>query len=179
MAETTNQPQGSTCCAPQTGVETSNDLPSAVDFATPTRPHVSLNVKSVAASLPFYRALFNQRPTKLKDDYAKWECAEPPINLAILETPDGAACRGHFGIEVKSTDEVKEFHDRLKQVQVRVDAKEENVACCYSVQTKIWAVDPDGNRWEVFVVTGDDTEEGCGVSCICYNPATGGCEWGS
>ena len=36
---------------------------------------------------------------------------------------------------------------------------EEGVTCCYAVQDKVWAIDPDGHRWEVFVVTGADAAE--------------------
>ena len=32
---------------------------------------------------------------------------------------------------------------------------EENTACCYALQDKVWVEDPDGNSWEVFVVKGD------------------------
>jgi len=170
-------PQGS-CCEPASGVGIVQDLPSAVDFGTDKRPHINLNVTSLKDSLPFYRALFNARPTKLRDDYAKWECAEPPVNLSILENTTGQKTRGHFGIEVKTTEAVNEYLQRLKRVRVKVEATEQNVACCYSVQTKIWAADPDGNHWEVFVVT-EDADEGCGATCICYNPETGGCEWPS
>jgi len=87
----------SSCCEPASGVETSRDLPSAVDFATDKRPHINLNVKSLKESLPFYRALFNARPTKLRDDYAKWEMAEPPINLSILENPTEQRIMGTSG----------------------------------------------------------------------------------
>jgi len=40
------------------------------------------------------------------------------------------------------------------------------VACCHAVQTKIRAADPDGNRWELFVTTEADAEEGCGSDYI-------------
>lgn len=158
--------------------KTSVNLKSAVEFGTVTRPHISLNVTSVKESLPFYRALFNQRPTKLRDDYAKWECESPPINLSILEAPSEITKHGHFGIEVQTTEAVKEYHDRLRKLKVQIKAEEQQVACCYSVQNKIWAVDPDGNHWEVFTVLADETtDEGCGATCICYNPVTQGCEW--
>lgn len=172
------QTAGGTCCAPGRGnVQELQDLPSAVNFKTNTRPHLSINVKSVKESLPFYNALFNARPTKLKDDYAKWESETPPINLAINEEPSSVSRNGHFGIEVKSPDAVKEYYERFRQLKVKIDATEQNVACCFSVQTKIWAVDPDGNHWEVFVVTEKEAEDGCQATCICYNPDTGGCQW--
>jgi catechol 2,3-dioxygenase-like lactoylglutathione lyase family enzyme len=168
-----------TCCEPATGIGEVQDLPSGVRFATERRPHINLNVRDLRESILFYRALFGQRPTKLRDDYAKWETEFPPVNLSILQNPTDQKAHGHFGIEVKSTDAVHEYYERLRRLRVPVDATEQNVACCFSVQTKIWAADPDGNRWEIFVVTENEAEEGCGATCICYNPDTGGCEWKS
>ena len=61
----------------------------------------------------------------------------------------------HFGIQVKSTDAVREMAARLESAGLATLA-EENVTCCYSVQDKVWITDPDGNRWEVFVVLDND-----------------------
>ncbi|MGD1911760.1 MAG: glyoxalase/bleomycin resistance/dioxygenase family protein, partial [Rivularia sp. (in: cyanobacteria)] len=35
---------------------------------------------------------------------------------------------------------------------------EKNTDCCYALQDKVWVTDPDGNKWEVFVVKVADTE---------------------
>lgn len=32
---------------------------------------------------------------------------------------------------------------------------EVKVACCYSVQDKVWASDPDGNNWEIYILLDD------------------------
>ncbi|MEX0729527.1 MAG: ArsI/CadI family heavy metal resistance metalloenzyme [Aquisalimonadaceae bacterium] len=165
------------CCAPAQAGLGVTDLPSAVDFATERRPHISVNVKSIKASVPFYRALFNRPPDKMKADFAKWEGDNPPMNVTINEHPDSVDRDGHFGIEVKSTEAVHAYYERMKRVSTGIQATEKDVACCFAVQTKIWAADPDGNRWEVFVVTDGEADEGCEASCLCYNPQTGGCEW--
>ena len=34
---------------------------------------------------------------------------------------------------------------------------EEEVACCYATQDKVWATDPDGHAWEIYVLLDDDT----------------------
>ena len=36
---------------------------------------------------------------------------------------------------------------------------EEGTTCCYAVQDKVWAQDPDGNAWEIFVVFEDSNLE--------------------
>jgi len=126
---------------------------SAVEFATTTRVHVVTNVSNVERSLPFYKALFGQEPTKVRPGYAKFEVAEPSVNFTLNEnsnfTPGGTI--SHFGIQVKSTDEVLAAKERFIQSGL-ITFDEENVTCCYAVQDKVWVTDPDGNNWEVFVV---------------------------
>lgn len=131
---------------------------SAVQFQTESRIHMGLAVKSLERSMAFYRTLFGQEPTKVRPGYAKFEVAEPPVNLALNEVggetgPSNAIA--HFGIQVKSTAAVVEIADRLKDAGLGTRA-EENVTCCYAVQNKVWAADPDGNRWEVYVVLDND-----------------------
>ncbi len=174
-AETVAKPN--LCCTPPIALTVDQDLPSAVAFEHERRPHISINVNNLRASLPFYTALFGARPTKMREDYAKWETETPPVNLSLNEHPTLAGRNGHFGIEVKSVEQVQSYFGRLRNLQIDIKATEKDVACCFSVQTKIWASDPDGNHWEIFVVTEAEAEEGCEATCICYNPATGGCDW--
>jgi len=166
----------SSCCAPPM-TESTTEQRSAVDFPNTRRPHISLNVRNVQRSTAFYRILFNQRPVKTRPDYVKFEPVDPPVNFTINEHADAVDRDGHFGIEVKDVDSVARFIERFKAAGVEVDATETQVSCCYSVQDKAWVVDPDGNHWEIFVVTNNEAAEGCGLSCICYDPSTGGCNW--
>ena len=168
----------SSCCAPALE-STATELLSAVDFPNTRRPHISLNVRNVQRSLGFYRILFNQPPSKLRPDYAKFEPVEPALNFTLNEHADAVDCDGHFGIEVKDVESVARYLERFKAAGLKVDTTETQVACCYSVQDKAWVVDPDGNHWEIFVVTNNEAEEGCGLSCICYDQSTGGCNWKS
>ncbi|MBV9597015.1 MAG: VOC family protein [Chloroflexi bacterium] len=143
---------------------------SAVEFATPSRLHISLNVRSLDVSLPFYKVLFGAEPSKLKPFYAKFELEDPPINFAVNERPFEAPIKegavGHFGIQVKSSETVRAARARYEAAGFHVE-EETQTACCYAVQTKIWVADPDLNKWEVYVVTEDDSEAGCGPTCIC------------
>jgi catechol 2,3-dioxygenase-like lactoylglutathione lyase family enzyme len=131
---------------------------TAVEFPTPTRVHIAIAVRDVEASLPFYDTLFGQPPTKLRAGYAKYEVLDPPVNFSLNQHADArSAAVGpqHFGIQVKSTDAVRAAQLRLEQAGHATET-EEQVTCCYAVQDKIWAIDPDGHRWEVFVVTDAD-----------------------
>jgi catechol 2,3-dioxygenase-like lactoylglutathione lyase family enzyme len=142
---------------------------SAVDFPTASRIHMSIFVRSLKESVAFYELLFGQPPTKLRDDYAKFEVIEPPLNLALSQerVPAKGGFVNHLGIQVKSSDVVLRAKERFVAAGFHVE-EELATACCYSVQSKIWVGDPDGNRWEWFVTTQADAEEGCGEDCPCY-----------
>ncbi|NUT46960.1 MAG: hypothetical protein HOV94_06490 [Saccharothrix sp.] len=143
------------------------DAVSAVEFEGASRVHISLDVTDVEAALPFYMLLFDARPTKRRDDYVKFELAEPRLNITLNQHEEGHASSGHYGIQVKSSGMVRDAEKRLREAGF-VITEETETACCYAVQTKIWVVDPDGNRWEVFVVTEAEADEGCGADCVCY-----------
>ena len=131
---------------------------SAVQFETDSRIHLGLAVKNLEQSAAFYRTLFGQTATKIRPRYTKFEVAEPPINLALNEVGGATGPNhpvAHFGIQVKSTAAVREFADRLRAAGLET-AAEDNVTCCYAVQNKVWAADPDGNKWEVYVVLDND-----------------------
>jgi catechol 2,3-dioxygenase-like lactoylglutathione lyase family enzyme len=142
---------------------------SAVQFETNSRIHLGIAVKSLERSLAFYRTLFGQEPTKTRPGYAKFEAAEPPVNLALKEVGGDTGPNNpvaHFGIQVKSTQAVQEVAERLKQAGLQTRA-EENVTCCYAVQNKVWANDPDGNKWEVYVVLDNEAAQHQSSSACC------------
>lgn len=130
---------------------------SAVHFANAIRPHIALAVSDIDAAVRFYSVLLDAKPVKLRSDYAKFETTEPPLNLSLNLDPQHAGQRGaaHFGLQVQSTAHVLEAAARLDAATIATDL-EESRTCCYAVQDKVWARDPDGHRWEVFVVTEAD-----------------------
>ena len=131
---------------------------SAVQFETESRIHIALAVSALDRSVAFYRTLFGQEPTKTRPGYAKFEVAEPPVNLALnaVGGPTGPNHPvAHYGIQVKSTGAVRDVAARLRDAGLET-RDEDHVACCYAVQNKTWATDPDGNKWEVYVVLDND-----------------------
>lgn len=139
---------------------------SMVDFPTRSRIHMNLIVKDLGRSLAFYRVLFGQEPTKVREGYAKFELKDPPVNLSLLEDARGGA-RPHFGIQVKSTQVIRKAMKRYVDAGFHV-YDEGTTACCFAVQDKTWLVDPEGRQWEVYVVTDNAVEAGCEPDCICY-----------
>ena len=78
---------------------------SAVEFVTPTRVHIGLSVRDTARSATFYQHLFAQEPTKVRPGYAKFEVADPPVNLTLNADAERQTRPGpsaHFGVQVKS-----------------------------------------------------------------------------
>jgi catechol 2,3-dioxygenase-like lactoylglutathione lyase family enzyme len=133
---------------------------SAVDFPTKMRAHIALACADVERSTAFYRELLGREPTKVRDGYAKFEVAEPPLNLSLNHSPEPLrqALPAHFGVQVKSTGEVMTKLASMTRAGYGVRT-EEGVGCCFAIQDKAWFEDPDGNNWEVFVVTQADIPE--------------------
>lgn len=118
------------------------------------KAHVSLNVSNIEASVAFYEKAFGVQATKRRPGYAKFDLSEPNLNLTMQEAPRTGINASHFGIQVASSEDVAAATARFSQAGLATRT-EENTACCYAVQDKVWVEDPDGNAWEVFVVKHD------------------------
>jgi catechol 2,3-dioxygenase-like lactoylglutathione lyase family enzyme len=120
--------------------------------------HISLNASDLGRSIAFYRTLFGLEPAKVRDDYAKFELAEPPVILSLIPIPPRAGGNmNHVGLRVLDSAALVEMQMRLEQAGYKTQT-EEGVECCYSKQTKFWANDPDGCLWELYVLHGDADE---------------------
>lgn len=144
------------------------------------RPHLSLNVSNMSASVEFYSKVFGAKPQKRTEGYAKFDLKEPALNFSLLATGGARAISrvNHLGIEVTSEEDVKTWKDRLEAQGVST-LSEEATDCCFALQDKIWFKDPDGNNWEVFYVhaqlpveAAEPPKEASSMNC---NPASGCC----
>ncbi len=142
------------------------------------KPHVSLNVSDVDASVAFYEKAFGVAPAKRRPGYAKFDLAEPLLNLTMQTAPRSGVNAAHFGVQVASAEDVVEAKQRFEAAGLATFT-EDAVACCYAVQDKVWITDPDGNAWEVFVVTGEADVMGKGMpsteSAACCAPTPAPC----
>ena len=132
------------------------------------RPHLSLDVRNVPASVEFYQKVFGVAPQKQTTDYAKFDLTDPALNFSLVSSTEKVNRVNHLGIEVESVDDIAGWKQRLQEQGI-LEKVEEGVACCFARQDKLWFADPDGNPWEVFTVheqlavTGTLKNTGCCV----------------
>jgi len=128
--------------------------------------HLNLATSDLERTVEFYATLLGERPSKRLADYALFITERPPLELALsavtsVEPSDDA----HYGIVVESLDEVHRVAGRLEKAGL-VEAVEHEQTCCYANQSKVWAIDPEKRRWEIYVVHEDTEERGsAGASC--------------
>jgi len=119
-----------------------------------SRLQLALNVDDLDAAITFYSKLFATQPAKVRPGYANFAIAEPPLKLVLIEGAAPGGTLNHLGVEVESTDEVAEAQRRLAASGLAT-ATEDEVACCYAVQDKVWVDGPSGEPWEIYTVLSD------------------------
>ena len=133
------------------------------------KPHVSINVRNIGASIEFYKKMLGIEPAKVRTGYAKFDVQNPPLNLALNEGSfNERGALSHLGLQVASTEDVLAVRARWTEAGL-VSRDEMQTSCCYAVQDKTWVEDPDGNHWEVFVVLEDNLPEvsSAGTAACC------------
>jgi len=138
-----------------------------------SRVQLALRVADLEGSIEFYSKLFGAEPAKRRPGYANFAIAEPPLKLVLIEGTAGEPTQmDHLGVEVETTDEVTAATARLAAAGLAT-ATEEDTACCYAVQDKVWVTGPGNEPWEVYVVKGDaDTLDKAADSVCCAPAAT-------
>jgi catechol 2,3-dioxygenase-like lactoylglutathione lyase family enzyme len=121
-----------------------------------SRVQLALNVSDLDEAVAFYSKLFATEPAKVRPGYANFAIAEPPLKLVLIEGHGEPGTLNHLGVEVASTLEVGAAQARLSG-QGLTTATEDEVACCYAVQDKVWVDGPDREPWEIYTVL-DDVE---------------------
>jgi catechol 2,3-dioxygenase-like lactoylglutathione lyase family enzyme len=125
------------------------------------KTHLNLATTNLDKSVAFYRALLGAQPSKVLADYALFVTEQPGLELALdLRSHVQAGTDAHYGVYVESAAEVETAIARLQEAGL-VSAIEREETCCYANQTKVWATDPEGRRWEVYTVHEDTEERAC------------------
>jgi catechol 2,3-dioxygenase-like lactoylglutathione lyase family enzyme len=136
-----------------------------------SRVQLALRVADLEGSIAFYAKLFGAEPAKRRPGYANFAITEPPLKLVLIEGNAGEPTRmDHLGVEVETTDEVTAATSRLA-AEGLATATEEDTACCYAVQDKVWVTGPGQEPWEVYVVKGDADVLDKAEDSVCCGPA--------
>jgi catechol 2,3-dioxygenase-like lactoylglutathione lyase family enzyme len=138
-----------------------------------SRVQLALRVADLEASVAFYARLFGTEPAKRRPGYANFAITEPPLKLVLLEGDPGEPTRmDHLGVEVQTTEEVTAATARLA-AEGLATATEQDTACCYAVQDKVWVTGPGAEPWEVYVVKADSDVLDKVADSACCAPAAG------
>jgi catechol 2,3-dioxygenase-like lactoylglutathione lyase family enzyme len=114
--------------------------------------HLNLATRDLDRSVAFYSTLLGAQPAKQLADYALFVTEQPGLELALdLDAGAQAGHGQHFGIVVDSADAVDAQIARLQAAGHGLEI-ERDETCCYAIQTKVWARDPEGRRWETYFV---------------------------
>ena len=117
-----------------------------------SRVQLSINVSDLDAAVAFYTRLLGTAPAKLRPGYANFAVVDPPLKLVLNAPGNGpGGTINHLGVEVSSADEVSRAEARLAAEGLPVEP-EPGATCCYALQDKVWAHDPDGVAWEYYTV---------------------------
>jgi len=129
--------------------------------------HLNFATTDLAKSAGFYSTLLDIEPVKLLADYALFITDNPGLELALdaserVEVPEDS----HYGVVVDGLEDVERAIARLERADL-VSSVQRDETCCYAKQTKVWATDPDGRRWEIYTVHEDTVERNGAQSACC------------
>jgi catechol 2,3-dioxygenase-like lactoylglutathione lyase family enzyme len=120
-----------------------------------SRVQLALNVNDLPSAIAFYTRLFGTEPAKVRDGYANFAVAEPPLKLVLIENPGQGGTLNHLGVEVATPEEVVAATARL-QGEGLATTVQDQTTCCYAVQDKVWVNGPE-LPWEIYTVLADAT----------------------
>ena len=136
-----------------------------------SRVQLALNVNDLSAAIEFYTKLFGASPAKVREGYANFAIAEPPLKLVLIENPGQGGTLNHLGVEVENTDLVGEAISRLQAEGLDTEI-EEQTTCCFAVQDKVW-IEGGELPWEWYTVL-EDAPEDTSLVRIGSKPAAAG-----
>jgi catechol 2,3-dioxygenase-like lactoylglutathione lyase family enzyme len=134
---------------------------NSLEVPVMSRVQLALNVADLEASIEFYSNLFQTPPAKIREGYANFAIADPPLKLVLFTGMGEPGSLNHVGVEVESTDEVMAVIARTQESGMDQEIQQ-NTSGCFAVQDKTWVKGPE-NDWEFYTVLGDAPSMACGV----------------
>ena len=80
-----------------------------------SRVQLALNVADLDASIEFYTKLFGSPPAKVREGYANFAIADPPLKLVLFAGAGEPGSLNHLGVEVDSSEEVMAATSRAQR----------------------------------------------------------------
>jgi catechol 2,3-dioxygenase-like lactoylglutathione lyase family enzyme len=148
-----------------------------------TRIQLALNVEDLAEATAFYTRLFGVEPHKIRDGYANFAVADPPLKLVLIENAGATQQLNHLGVEAPTTDDVATALARFRAAGLDTTVAEQDL-CCHAVQEKVFVAAPDVPHgwWEYYSVTDDNpanpdgrTTSVCKTNCAALDTADSTC----
>lgn len=148
------------------------------EAAVPTpeggRVQLALDVDDLDEAVAFYSRLFGTPPAKVREGYANFTVAAPPLKLVLLENPGRGGGLNHLGVEVPDSERVHAEIARLQGAGLLAE-EELGTTCCYATQDKAWVTGPGGERWEVYTVLANSETFADEPTTCCGGSTTDAC----
>lgn len=150
---------------------------------TTTRIQLALNVEDITEATAFYEKMFGVPPHKMRDGYANFAIADPPLKLVLIEKPGTTERLNHLGVEADTVEQVTAAQERFTAAGLETTLAEQDV-CCHATQDKVFVSAPDVplGWWEFYTVTDDNpanpdaaTSSVCTASCAADDSTEGTC----
>jgi catechol 2,3-dioxygenase-like lactoylglutathione lyase family enzyme len=123
------------------------------------RLQLALNVSDLDEAVEFYSRMFDTKPAKIRDGYANFAIAEPPLKLVLFAAGGEPGSINHLGVETETADEVVAAEARLSDNGLETTGVDDTL-CCYAEKTETWVEGPDDTRWEWYVKKADSEQLG-------------------
>ena len=115
--------------------------------------HVAIYVKDVPAAVEQYKQILGLDPAKVKENYAKFEIADPPVIFSLNRGGEPGTL-SHLGIRYPGAGEVATELVRTKLQGIDL-LEQKGTTCCYAKADKFWVRDAVGIPWEMYTLLED------------------------
>ena len=118
-----------------------------------SRVQLALNVSNIDEAIAHYSKMFGVGPAKVREGYANFAIADPPLKLVLIEGHGEAGTLNHVGVELEDTQAVADKITHAQNVGLPIEVQE-STTCCFAVQDKVW-VKGGELAWEWYTVLAD------------------------
>ena len=140
-----------------------------------SRVQLALNVGNLNDAIVFYTKMFGVGPAKVREGYANFAIAEPPLKLVLIEGHGEAGTLNHVGVEVEDTEQVAAKIESAIAMGMPIEVQESET-CCFAVQDKVW-IKGGELPWEWYTVLADAPQDSSlkTMPIMLGVPSTGSC----